>query len=242
MADGSKTRPTDNFHCFQGRGFVYWHAKASGHQPSRETRASPDGHIFDYAPDADGFAMNNGGISKPIETTLGLRKLFRFFDSTTSAKDALAGNWWQDLDALAVMTNFALNNEMSLSRAAQLLLIVPKNWGDCSNLLIVKPNTVLKAFVGKGNPVAITASGKSTSPDAKRKSGTAVYAAGPGNNLEQIYIPGTPMIKAIPASKGVAATSRVPGFLEQFLDFQSVHHIDMRGILIPAIPLSAGGK
>ena len=219
MAQGDKTRPTDNFHCFKGAGFVYWRDKASGLQPSRETRASPDGHAFDYAPDVDGFAMNNGGICMPGEVTLGLRKLFRFFPSTGKANYAIGGNWWQDLDALKVMTSYALDHNMTLSRAAQLLLIIPKDWGDCANVLIAKPTVVLKAFVGKGNPVAITASGKSTSPDGKRKPGTAVYAASPGNNLEQIYIPGEPAV------------------LAQFLSPVATHHIDLRGLITPPIPL-----
>lgn len=218
MAQGDKTRPTDNFHCFKGAGFEFWRAKASGLQPSRETRASPDGHVFDYAPDVDGFAMNNGGISKPVEKTLGLRKLFRFYPSVGKASYAIGGNWWQDLDALKVMTSYALDHDLTLSRAAQLLLIIPKDWGDCANILIAKPTTVLKAFVGKGNPVAISASGKSTSPDGKRKPGTAVYAAAPGNNLEQIYLPGE------------------PGLLSQFLQQVATHHIDLRGGISPPIP------
>ena len=218
MAQGDKTRPTDNFHCFKGYGFRYWYDKASGLQPARETRASPDGHVFDYAPDVDGFAMNNGGICMPAEATLGLRRLFRFFPSTGKASYAIGGNWWQDLDALKVMTSYALDHNMTLSRAAQLLLIIPKDWGDCANVLIAKPRVVLKAFVGKGNPVAITATGKSTSPDGKRAPGTAVYAASPGNNLEQIYLPGEPAL------------------LAQFLSEVATHHIDLRGMVTPPIP------
>ena len=220
MAQGDKTRPTDNYHCFKGAGFIYWRAKASGLQPSRETHASRDGHVFDYTPDVDGFAMNNGGIAMPAETTLGLLNLFRFYPSTGQARYAIGGNWWQDLDALKVMTTFALNNDMPLSRAAQLLLIIPKDWGDCANILIAKPTVVLKAFVGKGKAVAISQTGQSTSPDGKRKSGTAVYAASPGNNLEQIYIPGEPAL------------------LAQFMQQIATHHIDPRGKISPQIPLT----
>ena len=219
MAKGDKTRQIDNFHCFRGAGFVYWRAKASGLQPSRETRASPDGHAFDYAADVDGYATNNGGILMPAETTLGLRKLFRFYPSTGKAKYAIGGNWWQDLDALKVMTSYALDHNMTLSRAAQLLLIIPNDWGDCANILIAKPTVVLKAFVGKGAPVAISQKGKSTSPDGKRAAGTAIYAAAPGNNLEQIYLPGEPAL------------------LSHVLQEVATHHIDIRGTITPPIPL-----
>ena len=196
MTAREKTRPLDNQHCFRGAGLVYWGARASGLQPSRETRPVRDGHKFDFVRDHDGFPMNNGGIEFPEIKHLSRRKLIRFFPLSGSVQTAMTGNWWLDIDALSVMMSWAQNADMPLSKAVGTLLAVPLKWGDCRRFVVATPKVNLWAYFGKGKRVALTAGGQDISPDAARKPGTMVYGPPPGTNLEHIFIPGEPDLLA----------------------------------------------
>lgn len=179
----------DNAHCFKGMGMTYWRDKARGLQPTGSV-PGPQGHRVTYATDDnDGFAMQNGGIAIPQMDILSDRPLIRFMPAKRAAKDGLAGNWWLDLDAYKVISHYAHNIGLTLAGAAQRLLVVPNEWSDCGQMLVVRPKVTLMCYRGKGKPVALL-NGKDISPDGRRAAGTRVYDAPPGTNLEQIYIPG----------------------------------------------------
>jgi len=103
-----------------------------------------------------------------------------------------------------------------LAEATQTLLVVPKTWSDCGQMLVARPNVPLMVYRGKGRAVALIG-GKDTSPDAARRPGTELHVAPPGTNLEQIYIPGEPQ------------------FLSAWLTLISVHHADRGGGAFPAL-------
>lgn len=176
-------------HCFKGMGLTYWRDKARGLQPL-DTVSGAQGHRIVYATDDnDGFALQNGGIAIPQMDILAQRPLIRFMPAKRAAKDGLAGNWWLDLDAYKVISHHAHNLGLTLAQAAQRLLVVPNEWSDCGQMLIVRPKVVLMCYRGKGKPVALRA-GKDISPDGRRTADTRVYDAPQGSNMEQIYIPG----------------------------------------------------
>lgn len=181
--------PPGNDHCFKGMGLTMWRDRARGLQP-KDTVAGPQGHRVVYETDPnDGFAAQNGGIALPVEATLTGRPLMRFMPAARPRQSGLAGNWWLDLDAYPVISGYAHNLGLTLAEAAQRLLVVPREWSDCGQMLIVRTNPGLRCYTGKGKPVALLA-GKDISPDGKRVPGTRVYDAPQGTNLEQIYIPG----------------------------------------------------
>ncbi|MCB2136523.1 MAG: hypothetical protein KDE08_11360 [Rhodobacteraceae bacterium] len=189
MSHSQKTRPSNNLHCFKGAGIPYWRAKASGLRPSNETRATPQGHVFDFARDFDGLAINVGGIAHPRVADIGGQILIRFFSTGQSVEAGRCGAWWLDFDALDVLNKWALQSGNSLSKAAQLLLVVPLEWGDCGQMIVAQVDSPMRAWVGTGKEVGFF-HGKSTSPDAARRVGTSIYAPPPGTNIRQIFIPG----------------------------------------------------
>lgn len=181
--------PSNNDHCFKGMGLVMWYDKARGLKPTG-TVSGPQGHRVVYKTDPnDGFAAQNGGIAHPVEATLSGRALIRFMPAARPSQAGLAGNWWLDLDAYGVISGYAHNQKLTLAEAAQALLVVPKEWSDCGQMLVVRPKPGLRCYIGKGKPVALIG-GKDISPDGRRQPGTRVYDAPQGTNLEQIYIPG----------------------------------------------------
>jgi hypothetical protein len=181
--------PQDNHHCFKGMGLAIWRDRARGLQPL-DTVGGPNGHRISYQADAqDGFALNTGGIATPCMVILPMRPLIRFLRAGVKPADAYGGNWWLDLDAYPVLSSYALNQGLTLAQAAQRLLVVPQEWSDCAQMVVVRPRVALMAYTGKGKPVALN-NGRNVSPDAIRLSGTRVYYAPQGTNIEQIYIPG----------------------------------------------------
>ena len=108
---------------------------------------------------------------------------------------AMGGHWWIDHDSFVVIRDWARAQSVSLSVAAQRLLVVPKSWNDCGALLLARPRGQLMAWVGKGQPVGITDSGGKFSPDGRtatggRPPGAQVLDAPPDSNIEQYFIPG----------------------------------------------------
>ncbi len=181
--------PLDNYHCFKGMGLEYWRDKARGLQPKGSV-PGPQGHRMVYTLDPDdGMAVNNGGIAMPKSDLLFGRALFRFMPATRPAMSGLAGNWWLDLDAYSVLSSYALNREITLAKAAQTLLVIPSDWSDCGQMIVVRPVATLMIYRGCGKAVALN-NGRDASPDARRQPGTRVFDAPFGTNLEQIFLPG----------------------------------------------------
>lgn len=196
-------------------GLTFWRDKARGLKPL-DTRSGPQGHRIEYKGDRDGFALQNGGIANPETQILPQRPMIRFMPAARHHTTGLAGNWWLDFDAYKVLSHYALNHGMTLAKAAQTLLVVPQEWSDCGQMLVVKPRVTLMAYVGRGKPVA-RIGGKDTSPDAARKPGTRIYDMPFGTNIEQIFIPGEEQ------------------FLPDWLRFISSHKANAGGGAIPAL-------
>ncbi len=211
--------PLDNYHCFKGMGLEYWRAKACGLQP-KDTVSGPQGHRIVYTLDPDdGMAVNNGGIAMAKSELLsGRRALIRFMPASRPAMSGLAGNWWLDLDAYSVLSNYAQNREITLAKAAQTLMVVPPDWSDCGQMIVVRPVGTLMIYRGRGKAVALN-NGRDASPDASRQPGTRVFDAPFGTNLEQIFLPGERQ------------------FLPNWLHLISSHRADARGWAVPIIPL-----
>ena len=208
--------PLDNHHCFKGMGLTIWRDRARGLQPL-DTQSGPQGHRVVYQTDPnDGFAMQNGGIAIPIADLLHNRPMIRFMPASRPATSGLAGNWWLDLDAYPVISGYAHNQRLTLAEAAQRLLVVPKEWSDCGQMLVVRPKVPLMCYRGKGKPVALKA-GKDISPDGRRQPGTRLYDAPQGTNLEQIFLPGE------------------RPFLPNWLQLLSSHRADAGPAAIPAL-------
>lgn len=170
-------------------GLPIWRDRARGLQPL-DTVGGPNGHQIRYKTDPqDGFALNTGGIATPQMVILPMRPLIRFLRKGVKPADAYAANWWLDFDAYGVLSSYALNQRLTLAQAAQRLLVVPQEWSDCAQMVVVRPRVALKAYVGKGKPVAMN-NGRNASPDAARLPGTRIYDAPQGTNIEQIFIPG----------------------------------------------------
>lgn len=208
--------PLDNAHCFKGMGLAYWRDMACGLQPTG-TQAGPQGHQVTYAKDPnDGFAMQNGGLSHPEMSLLHGRPIIRFMHAGTPTPHGLAANWWLDIDAYPVLSHYALNQKITLASAAQTLLVVPREWSDCGQMIVARPKVVLMGYRGKGRPVALL-NGRDTSPDAQRLPGTRLYGAPQGTSLEQIFLPGERR------------------FLASWLTLISSHRADAGGGAIPPL-------
>lgn len=208
--------PQDNHHCFKGMGLPIWRDRARGLQPL-DTVGGPDGHRITYLTDPqDGFALNTGGIAAPRAISLPMRPLIRFLRGGVGAADAYGGNWWLDVDAYQVISSYALNLRLTLAEAAQRLLVVPQEWSDCAQMVVVRPRVALRAYTGKGKAVALN-NGRNVSPDAARLPGTRVYDAPQGTNIEQIFIPGERQ------------------FLPSWFTFVSAHAADQGGGARPAL-------
>ena len=75
-----KTRPQNNFHCFEGVGLPYWRSIAEGHAPmGTEPAQGPEGSRWEFKQDIDGYLLKNGGLVFPQQTKLNLGTYFRFF-------------------------------------------------------------------------------------------------------------------------------------------------------------------
>ena len=94
-----KTRPTDNFHCFEGMGRPFWRSIAEGMKPSGISMG-PMGASVDLIEEGDGNAVQNGGMYHPQETKMHPGVYFRFFGTIAhnryGAKSSMAGGWWID--------------------------------------------------------------------------------------------------------------------------------------------------
>lgn len=187
---GVKSRPTDNFHCFEGMGRPFWHSIAQGMKPSGIS-TGPMGATVDLIVEGDGFAVQNGGIRNPQETKLQPGVYFRFFGTIAhnryGAKSSMAGGWWVDFENALAIKTWAVRFDLSLAQAAQALLVIPSGWHDCGYVGRGRLRTAMKAWVGHGKPAT-----GSLSPDnaGRRQAGAAVQVAPPAQSLKQYFVPG----------------------------------------------------
>jgi hypothetical protein len=187
-----KTRPDNNFHCFEGLGLPFWRAIASGHTPSRlDPVQGPDGARWQFKLDIDGFTLKNGGMLSPQETKLAPGYYFRFFGTINhnlyGVAGGMSGGWWIDYENLKKITKFANDTGYSLAKSAQLLLIIPNEWQDCGYLGCAKLHNQMKAFVGRGAPAT-----GSLSPANKLRQVQQIPVTGGVSYLDmkQYFVPG----------------------------------------------------
>lgn len=185
-----KSRPKDNFHCFEGTGRAFWRSIAMG-RGAPELRNSPDGYYMVPREDLDGCAVQNGGILSPREETLPDRAVYYRFFATQAAnrhgRTAWAGNWWVTDSGFQHLRAIARTTEQPLSRVAQNYLAIPAEWSDCGYIVKAILNVKLKAWVGHGR-----AAHGAISPDSdlRRKGDGGLYWM-PGHvSPPQLFIAG----------------------------------------------------
>lgn len=186
----SKTRPANNFHCFEGVGRPYWRAVAAGQTPTG-VRQGPMGSSIDLKVDDDGFVLQNGGMVTPQEAKMMPGRYFRFFGTVAhnrfGAGSALAGGWWLDFENALKVVDWAERFDMSVAQAAQRLLVIPKEWHDCGYLGAATLTTSMKVWLGKGKP----ATGSVSPHNATRRDrGIAVQTAPALLEVKQLFVPG----------------------------------------------------
>lgn len=185
-----KTRPTDNFHCFEGMGRPFWRSIAEGMKPSGISMG-PMGASVDLIEEGDGNAVQNGGMYHPQETKMHPGVYFRFFGTIAhnryGAKSSMAGGWWIDYENAVAVRDWALKFDLSLARAAQALLVIPPGWHDCGYVGRGRLLKTMKAWVGHGKPATGT-----LSPDnaQRRSAGVPVQVAPPAAPIKQYFMPG----------------------------------------------------
>ncbi len=193
---GPKTRPSNNFHCFEGIGKPYWLAIAGGMKPSGIS-LGPMGAAVQLVDESDGFAVQNGGMQMPQETKMQPGVYFRFFGTIAHNRygptAAMAGGWWVDFENALAIKHWAQKFDLSLAQAAQVLLVIPSSWHDCGYAGRGVLRTPMKAWVGHGKPAT-----GSLSPDnaQRRSTGAVVQVAPPGQSLKQYFVPGEPALIA----------------------------------------------
>jgi hypothetical protein len=195
-----KSRPDNNFHCFEGIGLSYWRAVAQGLSPAKgrsphpNLHRGPDGARWEFKQDIDGYVAQNGGMSNPQEIKLSPATYFRFFGTivhnTKGAKGGMSGGWWIDYENIVKVNNFAKSCNYSLSRAASILLVIPNEWHDCGYLGCALLHKQMKAFVGKGKLAAARISPASAARDAKLDPASMSPAH---LEVKQYFVPGDPI-------------------------------------------------
>ena len=185
-----KTRPSDNSHFFQGPWRGYWMDKARGLSP--EIKNGADGYFIRYAIDADGSAVNNGGIGAPVARKMPPNtRYFRFFSSAAHRKygsDGWVGGWWLRDETYSALASEAQNAGESLAVAARRRLALPSEWkNDCAYVACVVAIRPFWAWTGAGK----LAHGRFSPGSAmqKRASGGLVGDA-PHRAPEHVFVPG----------------------------------------------------
>jgi hypothetical protein len=187
-----KSRPENNFHCFEGVGLPYWRSIAQGHSPiGSEPAQGPQGTWWEFKEDVDGYVLQNGGLAFPQETKLNPGMYFRYFGTIShnvyGADGGMSGGWWIDYEDLVKIEKFADKNDYSLAKAATMLLVIPKEWHDCGYLGCAHLGKQMKAFVGKGKPAA----GNISPASAMRDRSTSVIQGLPHLDIKQYFVPGS---------------------------------------------------
>lgn len=193
MTEKTKTRPVDNLHCFKGMGRVYWERRARGFEPiiqkgkyGHHVRLKTEKEGLDpgKVPNADSYAIQNGGVYSPQQTNMHPGTYYRFISSIGGNP---TGHWWLEPEHYFAIRSLAREHDVSLSVAAGRCLVIPKEWGNCGILVQSHLNTRLHAFVGKGKPAT-----GSVSPDnAKRDKQTQPALMAPAHiEIKQWFVPG----------------------------------------------------
>lgn len=193
MSEKIKTRPNDNLHCFTGMGRAYWERRARGFEPI--IQKGRDGHYIKLkteqeglnpkkVPNADAYAIQNGGMYSPQQSNMHPGIYYRFI---SSIRGNPAGNWWLDPEYYYTIRSHAEKRDISLAAAASDCLVIPKEWGNCGVLIRAQLTTRLHAFVGKGKPAT-----GSVSPDnAQRDKQTQPAKIAPTYiEIKQWFVPG----------------------------------------------------
>jgi hypothetical protein len=186
----AKTRPSNNFHCFEGMGRPYWQAIARGMRPTGISMGVM-GASVDLIMEGDGNVVQNGGMQSPQETKIPPGTYFRFFGTIAHNRyggaSAMAGGWWVDFETALAIRDWAVRFDLSLAQAAAALLVIPPEWHDCGYVGRGRLKTAMKAWVGHGKPATGT-----LSPDnaARRTAGVNLHAAPSAQSVKQYFLPG----------------------------------------------------
>jgi hypothetical protein len=187
-----KSRPANNFHCFEGMGLTYWRAIALGMTPAQNLSQGPDGAWWELKQDVDGYALQNGGMTSLQETKLNAAFYYRFFGTIShniyGEKGGMSGGWWIDEENLAKIVNFAERCDYSLARAAAMLLVIPREWHDCGYVGCAWLRHQMKGFVGRGQPAAGGMSPASAMRDPVANPATMSPAH---LDVKQYFVPGS---------------------------------------------------
>jgi hypothetical protein len=188
-----KSRPENNFHCFEGVGLSYWRSIAEGYSPvGSEPAQGPEGSWWEFKQDIDGYVLQNGGLASPQETKLNRGMYFRFFGTIycniNGASSGMSGGWWIDYENLESILNFAQRCDYYLARAANMLLVLPKEWHDCGYLGCALLRKQMKAFVGRGNPATGTISPANAMRDRWKD---PIMIGSAHLDIKQYFVPGS---------------------------------------------------
>lgn len=191
MNTDTKTRPANNFHCFEGVGLPFWRAIAEGRSIAGLKTGPMGTSIVLAKEEQDGFAVRNGGIKHPQIDRLPTGIYYRFFGTISNnrfgATSAMAGGWWVDSENFYKIRDWAMERDISLAKAAQALLVIPDEWGDCGYLGRATLSVKLNAWSGRGN----TATGSISPDSAMRHPGTQPIMTSPAHlDMKQYFVPG----------------------------------------------------
>jgi hypothetical protein len=186
-----KTRPTNNFHCFEGLGRPWWQSIARGHRPTG-VKQGPQGARIELQMEDDGCVVQNGGMVHPQEAKMRPGWYWRFFGTIDhnkyGAASMMSGGWWIDYETARTVVDWADRHGLTMAQAAQQLLVIPNEWQDCGYAGRAELAVTMKAWVGLGKPAT-----GSLSPDnaARRGQGVALQAAPPATEIKQYFVPGS---------------------------------------------------
>lgn len=185
-----KTRPANNFHCFDGMGRDFWLSIATG-RGAPDIKNSPDGYYTVPRDDLDGCLVQNGGIQSPREEILPDRAIYWRFFATAAANryghSAWVGNWWVTDSGFQHLAAIARETGQPLSRVAQNYLAIPKEWSDCGYVVKAILTVKLKAWVGHGRAAHGAISPAS---DLRQKGDGGLYWMPGWISPPQLFIPG----------------------------------------------------
>lgn len=188
MDDNGVSGPND--HCFLPPERAYWEAKARGFSVGAQPPGA-GGADVSYAPDNDGFAMQNGGMHRPMEVAMRPGVYYRFFSTKDckqyTAQGCMTGEWWLEGQDYYLIRDAAEAQGKPMSQVAKWYLAIPEGWHDCGFVGRANLTRKLKAFVGKGKPATNT-----TSPhNAQRNPETDPLVMPPGHvTVKQWFVPG----------------------------------------------------
>ena len=101
----------------------------------------------------------------------------------------MAGGWWIEPEVFFRIRDYARAQNISLAKAARVMLVIPDGWQDCGYVGSATLTTKLKAYVGKGKPATSTAS--PFNPRRNPATDPIMMAPRPGGlPVKQWFVPG----------------------------------------------------